>query len=241
MISVCMTTYNGGLFIEKQLKSILNQLSENDEVIICDDISSDNTVSVIESFYDERIKLYINSSRLGHVKNFEKSISLSKGDFIFLSDQDDVWSDNKVDVILDKFNNNPQVELIHHGIATIDVEDKIIDHHYIINDIKIGQYKLLNLTIKPSFFGCAMVFRRSLLKLAMPFPQIVYAHDHYLCNAALIKGQAISVPEVLIHYRQHDKNLTPKVSTVSIRSAINRIKLLTLNLCLIFRNRYVQK
>ncbi len=83
-ISVCMATYNGSRFIEKQIQSILPQLSYNDELVIVDDCSSDQTVNLIQKFTDSRIKLWENTGNLGAIKNFEKSITNAEGDIIFL-------------------------------------------------------------------------------------------------------------------------------------------------------------
>ncbi|MCG2791916.1 MAG: glycosyltransferase, partial [Weeksellaceae bacterium] len=100
MISVCLATYNGEKYLEAQIKSILKQLSVDDELIISDDRSTDNTISVINKFDDNRIKIFINKNKNGVAHNFENALLKATGDYIFLSDQDDIWADNKVDVLL---------------------------------------------------------------------------------------------------------------------------------------------
>ena len=100
MISVCMTSYNGEKYIEEQLKSILIQLSSKDEIVISDDGSKDDTCKVIKSLADQRIKLITNESSHGFTHNFENALRHANGDIIFLSDQDDIWKDNKVEVTL---------------------------------------------------------------------------------------------------------------------------------------------
>src|SRR5687768_7806689 len=100
MISVCMATKNGETYIAEQLDSILPQLGATDELIISDDSSSDTTVKIIQSYNDHRIKLIQNHHLKGIARNFEISLQASKGDFIFLADQDDVWVDGKVKVML---------------------------------------------------------------------------------------------------------------------------------------------
>src|SRR5450759_5141604 len=91
MISICMASYNGSRYIERQLLSILCQLGEADEVILVDDHSSDATLEVVERLSDKRIKIYRNGSNEGVLRTFERAIGLASGDIIFLSDQDDVW------------------------------------------------------------------------------------------------------------------------------------------------------
>ena len=105
MISVCIATYNGGKFLVEQLQSILCQLGKDDEVIISDDGSTDNTYFLVMSMRDNRIKFYQHQSDsflLPHEKatlNFEHALKYAKGDYIFLSDQDDVWVENKVEIM----------------------------------------------------------------------------------------------------------------------------------------------
>ncbi len=96
MISVCIATYNASKYINAQIVSILGQLASNDEVIVSGDLSTDDTVEIITSINDARIKVIKSNIRLGVIKNFERSLYAAKGDIIFLSDQDDIWLPNKV-------------------------------------------------------------------------------------------------------------------------------------------------
>ena len=103
MISVCMASFNGNKYIKKQLDSILSQLGIDDEVIIVDDASEDDTVSTIMNFNDPRIKLFENENNTGVIASFERSITLAKGEIIFLSDQDDIWLPNKIQKMMSLF------------------------------------------------------------------------------------------------------------------------------------------
>ena len=104
-ISVCIASYNGEKYIKEQLNSILCQLEERDEVIISDDSSTDNTVQIIESFKDKRIKIFREQKFKSPIYNFENAISKATGDIIFLSDQDDIWHKAKVHKIKQYFLN----------------------------------------------------------------------------------------------------------------------------------------
>ena len=117
MISVCIATYNGEKYIFEQISSILSQLGKDDEVIISDDGSTDDTIKIIESICDNRVRLLINNGKHGFVSNFEKALMKSKGDFIFLSDQDDIWKSNKVQVVLKSLN---KYDLVVHDADLID-------------------------------------------------------------------------------------------------------------------------
>lgn len=101
MISIAMTTYNGARFVEAQLRSILEQTRQPDEIVICDDGSRDDTVNIIRRIIKtsgtDRIRLIENEQNLGYIRNFYKAISLTKGDYVFLADQDDIWHRDKIE------------------------------------------------------------------------------------------------------------------------------------------------
>ena len=102
-VSIVLCSYNGEQYLSEQIESILDQSYKDFELIICDDQSSDNSFNIINDFAkkDARIKAHSNSNNLGYVKNFEKGISLAKGDYIALSDQDDVWALDKIEKLLE--------------------------------------------------------------------------------------------------------------------------------------------
>ena len=110
MISVCMATYNGGKFIREQLESILSQLPSVDaEIVIADDGSTDNTLSVIASLNDLRIRVLPAEKHLGVIYNFERALQSAKGDIVFLADQDDIWIPGKVKKILEALKTSDLV------------------------------------------------------------------------------------------------------------------------------------
>src|SRR5262249_24400476 len=114
-ISVAMCTYNGAEFLRAQLQSIITQSRPPDEIVICDDRSTDDTQNLLERFASELpvpIKLHINDQNLGSVKNFERAINLCTGDVIALSDQDDVWRNDKLQRFETVLNNSPAAGLV---------------------------------------------------------------------------------------------------------------------------------
>ena len=113
MISVCLATYNGEKFITRQLDSLVNQLTESDQIIVVDDGSKDQTVDLIKEKYGDRVQIHVNDKNVGAIKNFEKAISLAKGDILFLCDQDDIWEDHKVKKVLLAFNDQRADLVIH--------------------------------------------------------------------------------------------------------------------------------
>ena len=102
MISIAMTTYNGARYLREQLDSILCQSVTDFELVVCDDCSTDNTFSILQEYAenDPRINLHQNEKNLGFKRNFERVIKLAKGDFVALCDQDDVWTKNHLEVLL---------------------------------------------------------------------------------------------------------------------------------------------
>ena len=100
MISVCLATYNGGRYLECQLKSILSQLGADDEIVVSDDGSKDSTLDIINSFNDSRIKVFRNECH-GVIHNFGNALCHANGDYIFLSDQDDEWMPDKVKICME--------------------------------------------------------------------------------------------------------------------------------------------
>ena len=110
LISIAMCTYNGEAYLNGQLVSFVKQTQRPDELVACDDGSTDNTLQVLDQFSKEApfpVRVYRSQQRLGPTKNFEKALSLCSGDFIFLSDQDDVWMPQKVNTLLQALKNNP--------------------------------------------------------------------------------------------------------------------------------------
>ena len=122
-VSVCMASYNGALYIKQQIESILSQLGQEDEVIIVDDCSMDSTREVISSIYDNRIKLYQNTSNKGVVKTFEEAVRLAENEYIFLADQDDVWTVNRMEEMLRVIQNYPFM-LVTGNFISIDRQGK---------------------------------------------------------------------------------------------------------------------
>ena len=211
-VSVCMATYNGGKFIHRQIVSILSSLAKDDELIICDDNSNDNTVNIIKNFKDVRLKLYSYKNNIGYVGNFERAISLASGEIVFLSDQDDLWHVDKYNIVLDCFIQHPRLVALSHSLFKFDQVNPNED--LLINGNKDGVQKSLNFLskqfISPDIFGCGLIFRKTLLEFALPFPSSVYSHDHWLSIIAALLGDFHYLQTPLVYYRQHENNLTPK-------------------------------
>lgn len=201
-VSVAMATYNGEKYIKEQIETILNNLDDKDELVISDDGSSDMTIEIINKINDKRIKL-LEGPRKGLKKNFENAIKNTTGDVIFLSDQDDIWMENKVEKVLECFNNNNYI-LIQHDAVVVDENDKVIYESFAEHrKVKTGVIKNL---IKNSYHGCCIAFRKELIKEILPIPDNVYLHDEWIGIVAELNGKTYFLDEKLTKYRRHSEN-----------------------------------
>lgn len=201
MISVCLASYNGEKYIKEQIDSILFQLDDNDELIISDDGSSDKTISIINEYNDKRITVLQNKYH-GVVHNFENALSYAKGDYIFLSDQDDEWMPNKVEkclCILKDYDCVVSDCYICNGNGNITHES-----FFSVNGTK--QSKIYNLLINNGYMGSCMAFKRCVLSVALPFPKNIPLHDLWIGNIAAFKFNIKWIPDRLIKYRRHGSN-----------------------------------
>ena len=219
MISVCIPTYNGGKFIRLQLESILSQLSNDDEVIISDDSSSDNTLEIINSFQDKRIRVFSNNTFHSPIYNLENALKQAKGDYIFLSDQDDEWKLNKVTVVMEHLKN---AELVVHDAEVVDGERNLsFNSFYELNHTKYGKFYNL---LKNGYVGCCMAFNRHVLEACLPFPKNIPMHDLWIGNVAAFNcGRVLFIKDKLLSYRRHGNNasITGEKSHRSIYARIS--------------------
>ena len=211
-ISVCMAAYNGENHIEKQISSILCQLKPDDELIIVDDCSQDETANIIKNFNDSRIKLLKNKFNYGVVATFERALSAAEGNIIFLSDQDDEWIDNKLSFITNFFASN-NVDLIVHDAKII--RNGSIISNSLFSEIGSSGGFFKNL-YSNSFTGSCMAFRKDILNKVLPIPiKKGIFHDAWIgILAKFYKFKIIFIPKTLIIYHRHNSN----VSTMKRRS-----------------------
>lgn len=204
MVSVCLATYNGARYIKEQIDSILLNLNANDEIIISDDKSTDNTVQIIKDYKNPQIKLYTNEGPHGFIHNFENAIQHAKGDYIFLSDQDDIWTPNKIESCMQHLQYADLV--VHNALLVNSLGEKSNLEFFSIRKSKSGYWRNL---YKNSFIGCCMAFNSNLLKDILPFPKHILWHDMWIGLMAEKKGKTIFIPDILLYYRRHENNVSP--------------------------------
>jgi glycosyltransferase involved in cell wall biosynthesis len=200
MISICMAVKNGDRFIKEQIESILPQLGGDDEIVISDDRSTDNTVAIINSYGDSRIKI-VNNPGIGLIANFENCLKASRGEYIFLADQDDVWLNHKIATMTTYLANFDLV-----------VSDCLIYNEKIGLDKKSffevnqsGKGLIRNL-IRNSYMGCCMAFHRKVLEKAVPFPEKIPIHDLWIGLIGELYFKTAFIPDRLVYHRRHSTN-----------------------------------
>jgi glycosyltransferase involved in cell wall biosynthesis len=211
-ISVALCTYNGVKYIEEQLNSILEQTKLPDEIVVCDDCSTDNTVPVIRralESYTGKLLLVTNPQNIGYKKNFAQSISLCSGDIVFLSDQDDVWAKNKIAVVNSAFQNNPRAVLVFHDAILVDKQLKLLYKSF-WQTLEFEPRKFLchdyNILLEKNVVqGSACAFRKKVFYKALPFP-IEAIHDEWLALTAVAEGEIVPIAQPLMKYRQSSDN-----------------------------------
>lgn len=214
--SVALCTYNGEKYIREQIDSILEQSLKVDEIVVCDDGSTDKTLSILAEFenkFPDIFKIHINEKNLRSVKNFEKTISLCTGEIIFLSDQDDVWENDKVKIFSDFFEDNQNVDVVCSNGFIID-ENSLQQNLYTVWDVprflsenkkEINYFKIFA-TIGNFATGASMAIRKSFINQVLPFPTVQgLHHDEWIALVSSEKKKFAFINEKLFSYRIHSE------------------------------------
>ena len=211
-IEILMATYNGETYIREQIDSIINQTYKNWVLLVRDDNSKDNTVSIIEEYEqkDSRIRLLRDKKgNLGFVRNFEELMANSLEDFIMFSDQDDYWIENRIEKYIEIITNLSSEDmkkplLIHSNSFICDKELNIKKEKFISNCAEDKEFDIVffNYIVQ----GSTALINRKLVNLALPFSSKVTLHDRYLHLLAEFLGKRIFLNQSLMKYRQHDNN-----------------------------------
>jgi len=220
-VSVCMATYNGGEFVEAQLLSILPQLSGDDEIVIVDDASQDDTIARLARIRGPRIRILRHSKNQGVVATFEDALRCATGDILFLCDDDDLWAPTKVQRVLTAFNGNPNAQIVTTRVALID------NHGDTLPDARINRYGRFisgfwQNVIRNHYQGSAMAIRASFLGNVLPFPQKkLFLHDVWIgTRSEVLGGKTIFIDDPLLYYRRHAGNVSqtlPAVRQIRLR------------------------
>src|SRR6266496_5822470 len=184
LVSIAMATYNGEKYLVEQLESLLNQTHKNIEIIITDDHSTDNTVFVIREFQKKysSIKLMIKENNSGVTKTFEQSISNCDGEYIAISDQDDIWELNKIEILLNELKDE---DAVYSNSLLVDGNGKFLNKEFKslmnLQSYYSGAPFLLGNTLP----GHSILMKANFAKRILPFPEkIMFNRWIVFCAAA---------------------------------------------------------
>lgn len=214
--SVAMCTYNGAQYIEEQLRSILKQTHPIDEIVVCDDGSKDGTVALIENFikrYPDKIRLIRNPVNMGYTRNFEKAICNCNGDIIFLSDQDDIWMPDKVEVICNYFETHPDKSFVFTNAILVNRFGTPCYSCSLFDVVGMDRrnkklfrqghgYQVLSTSGRVT--GATAALRASFVPYCIPFPAIGQVHDEMIAISAQLRNKLGFIEHSLIRYRLHE-------------------------------------
>lgn len=218
-ISIALCTHNGALFLNEQLNSLFNQSCKPKEIVIFDDCSTDKTIKIIESFSKKGvidIRLIKNDKKVGPVLNFSHAMMACSSNYIALSDQDDVWKENKLEITLRKMKEMETIEspgcpLLVHGDLIVTNENlmpltfSMMRKQGLKNEEDMQQAQRV-LAVQNYVTGCTVMINKKLRDIACPIPPEAVMHDWWLALIAANKGKIGFIKEPLIYYRQHNNN-----------------------------------
>lgn len=208
-----MCTFNGAPFLQEQLQSIAAQSRLPDELVVCDDQSTDESVEAIREFARRApfpVRVSINESRLGATKNFEKAIGLCRGEIIALSDQDDIWHTEKLNRLSEVLEQNVHVGAVFSNAKMIDHESRPLAgtlwSSFLFNSNerkKFERGKGLRVLLKHgTVTGATMAFRNRFRDLVLPIPA-AQVHDHWIAVLIASVSQLLPIERTLMNYRRH--------------------------------------
>lgn len=212
-VSVALPVYNGVQYLREQLDSILYQLEPQDELVVAYQTSQDESMSILNEYQqrDSRLRIVHNSAE-GITSNFNLAISQCTGDYIFLSDQDDVWLQGKRARCITALKESGAHLVIHNAVHTD--ADLVPQEKTFFEIYPIGPGKWKNIK-KPRMSGCCMAFTKAFQKKLLPMPEI-YGYDQWIAVLAEFSGKIIYLDDVLLLHRLHGENSTSTTRRLDI-------------------------
>ncbi len=239
-ISVAMGTYNGAVFLREQLESILAQTLHPDELVVCDDASTDGTLEILQEFRERApfpVIIVENQRNIGFLRNFERAIGRCAGDIIMLADQDDVWHADKIQRFSEIFAIHPKCGYVFSNAELIDASGNFIGqdlwHTIHFNPSRRARFedssRQLEVLLEGSNFiyGTTLAFRGKFRTMLLPIDSASFdcAHDTWICLLlSTIGAYGVLVAECLIDYRQHGKQLAGAGHAQTVNDAVRKIR-----------------
>ncbi len=205
-VSVVMCTFNGALFVEEQLRSVISQTYPLNELLIFDDASTDGTPTILHQFAANHpsVKVNINPQNIGFTQNFEQAVKAASGDVIAICDQDDIWVECKIEKMLAAWR--PESPLIYCGALLFSTTfPKNISMHPLYRQFEGTDAR--KIFLRNTVSGHALMIKKKFLPLVFPFKEDVM-YDWMMAVTAAYNGGVQFYPEVLVFQREHSKNAT---------------------------------
>jgi glycosyltransferase involved in cell wall biosynthesis len=216
-VSIAMATYNGADYVEEQLESFAAQTRLPDDLVVCDDGSSDGTLALLEHFAARApfpVRVEANPQRLFTTANFERALSLCSGEIIFLADQDDVWMSQKIERLTDFLSKHAEVGAVFSNGEVVDAQLRPMQHE-LWDGLWFGakEQALVRAGRELEVFlkhvvaaGTTLAFRGCYRDLYLPLPQLRHCHDAWIAFLIAAVSSCAIVEESLIQYRVHGSN-----------------------------------
>ena len=205
LVSVVMPVYNGGLYLQEAIDSILSQRYKNIEFIIVNDGSNDHTESIILSNYDNRIRYFINKSNKGLIYSLNFAIEQAQGEFIARMDADDVATEDRIEQQVSFLMSNPEYGICGTNFIQIDTNGKLISKVSLPQTNRDAQTFL--------FFGncfchSSMMIKSSLIRIFQYREEFLVCEDYDLWSRMAKKTKVANLPHFSTFYRMHDKSFS---------------------------------
>jgi len=229
-VSIALCTFNGALYLQEQLDSLLRQTPPPTELVLSDDGSSDASVNIVTEFARSAgMKLVVapTHTQLGVAQNFGLALSLCSRQYVALSDQDDVWLPDKLATALAAMHDGEARYgtscplLVHSDLTVVSADLRPISSSFMRSEglCNPSPHDALTILLTQNFAtGCTMLVNRPLLECALPIPKEAVVHDWWLALVAASCGHVLYVDQLTIMYRQHDSNAIGMVTTTTAAS-----------------------
>jgi len=228
-----MATYDGAQYLAEQLDSIVAQLGPDDELVIVDDGSSDGTLAMLEAIDDPRLVIGRTERNLGYVGAFERALSGARGDYLVLSDQDDVWPAGRLRSLVDALAD---AELAVGNVVDLErrrpLPSPVRRRPWLLRSATSRQRARNILRVWAGvvpYFGSAMALRRSALDRVLPFPDfLTESHDLWIALVGNVDGSIRHLDDVVVLRRLHETNASasrPRSVGLVLRARLMLVRL----------------
>lgn len=209
-VAVILAAYNGSKYIKEQIESILLELKVDDFLYVADDCSQDSTIKILENFSDSRLKIIKNKKNIGYIANFDSLIKKVDADYIFFSDQDDVWVSGRIDAMINAAVQSGK-NIVFGEFSMI---DNVTRESTIFDAIDYNESYLLNVfrlflgRNEFTYFGSTLMITRKAKNYLFPLMNFDVSHDVWIALLGNVKKDIFHLREIVTMRRIHDSNLT---------------------------------